>query len=465
MQAPAALCPLYVFVVSLLVRLSIRYQLLVPLLTLLLGVIGMSTWTALASAARARQQIDTQVNGIIATLQQSKFTINRRVLELMKGFSGADFYYTDPKNQWTTLPSSDVELPYDLLHTSDAGTLSRGQRVSVAGNTYLCSGVRLENAGGELYIFYPESLWRDALWEAVRPSLLFGVFGGLASIVLTFVLGQRLSGRILNLEKRTRLIAAGDFSPMPLPRRNDELRDLGQSINEMAQRLAQLQDTMRKTEQMRLLGQVSGGLAHQLRNGVTGARLAVQLHARDCATDAEPLQVALRQLGLVEMHLKRFLSLGRTGDFRPERCSLTKMVGEAVTLVQPQCKHAAIGMTWQPPPEELAVRGDAGQLSQVLLNVLTNAIEAAGPGGKVEVCARQDEQRRAVVQVRDSGPGPSADVAGRLFEPFVTGKPDGVGLGLAVARQVIAGHGGGLRWQRRDGWTCFEIDLPLESIT
>jgi signal transduction histidine kinase len=448
-------------------RLSIRYQLLVPLLTLLLGVIGMSTWTALASAARARQQIDTQVSGIIATLQRSKFTLNERVLQLMKGFSGADFYYTDPRKHWTTLPSTDIELPYELLHTSDAGTLSRGQRVNVAGTPYLCSGVRLENSGGELYIFYPESLWRDALWEAVRPSLILGVFGGLASVVLTFVLGQRLSGRILDLEKRTRLIAGGDFSPMPVPRRNDELRDLGQSINDMAQRLAQLQDTMRKTEQMRLLGQVSGGLAHQLRNGVAGARLAVQLHVRECAgrVDTEPLQVALRQLALVEMHLKQFLSLGRTGELRHERCSLTRMIGEAVSLVQPQCRHAGIQMNWKPTASDVAVRADPGQLGHVLLNVLTNAIEAAGPNGQVEVCLKSDGQCRAVVEVRDSGAGPGAQVAGRLFEPFVTGKPDGVGLGLAVASQVIEAHGGTIGWHRDNGWTCFKIVLPSESET
>src|SRR6185436_14855659 len=101
-----------------------------------------------------------------------------------------------------------------------------------------------------------------------------------------------------------------DFSPMLLPSLNDELLDLGRSVNEMAQRLAHFQETSRRTERLRLLGQVSGGLAHQLRNGVAGARLAVQLHAQDCpaGADHEALTVALRQLSLVEMHLKKFLN-------------------------------------------------------------------------------------------------------------------------------------------------------------
>ena len=138
--------------------------------------------------------------------------------------------------------------------------------------------------------------------------------------------------RIQELERRTRIIASGDFSPMPLPDRNDEFRDLGQSINDMAQQLAQLQETMEKTERLRLLGQVSGGLAHQLRNGVTGARLALQLHAREVNghADSEAIDVALRQLNLVEANLQRFLHLGKTDPQAQAPCSLAPLVDEAV---------------------------------------------------------------------------------------------------------------------------------------
>src|SRR5262249_37726656 len=153
-------------------------------------------------------------------------------------------------------------------------------RVFIDGEPYLCSGIQLRPPREDktLYIFYPEALWRDALLEAVRPSLLIGGGLGLAAVALAFVVGQRLTQRILELERRTRQIASGDFSPMPLPRRHDEIRDLTASVNDMAERLARLQEAMQRSERLRLLGQVSGGLAHQLRNGVQGARLAVQLH-------------------------------------------------------------------------------------------------------------------------------------------------------------------------------------------
>jgi nitrogen-specific signal transduction histidine kinase len=75
------------------------------------------------------------------------------------------------------------------------------------------------------------------------------------------------------------------------------------------------------------------------------------------------------------------------------------------------------------------------------------------------------KRQAAIIEVTDSGPGPPAEVAGRLFEPFVTGKPEGVGLGLAVARQVAEAHGGRITWQRESDRTCFRIELPLEQIS
>jgi signal transduction histidine kinase len=458
-------------------RWSIRSQLLVPPLTMLFGVAGISTWTAIASANQARRQIEKQVHDVARTLSESSFPLNRATLRQMRGLSGAEYVLIPGAGTRTDSFEGDgvaFEPPPDAV---GAGL---GPRVRVAGQNYLCSGLQLWRGEKSytLYILYPEARWRDALWEAVRPSLMLGGFVGLASVALAVGVGQRLSRRVRELERRTRLIAAGDFSPMPLPGRDDELRDLSRSVNEMAQQLARLQEAVQRAERLRLLGQVSGGLAHQLRNSVTGARLAVQLHARESApAGAEALDVALRQLTLMESHLKRFLDLGRAGSLRLEPCPLAELLGNVVALLRPRCRHAHIDLRWQPPNADCVVRADADQLGQLFLNVLGNAIEAAGPGGWVQVelqiadCRLQIENgqsaicnlQSAIVEVTDSGPGPPPEVAARLFEPFVTGKPEGVGLGLAVAWQVVEAHGGHIGWRRESDRTCFRIELPLEQ--
>jgi signal transduction histidine kinase len=469
-------------------RWRIRWQLLVPPLTLLAGVAGISLWLAVASAEQARRQIEERVRAVARNLaEETSYPLSENVLRQMKRLSGADYVLVPREGpRLGTLPG-DVDVPSDSGAGDDWQTLRLGPPVSVGGSLYRGSSVRLTRPprdGGTLYILYPEAQWRDARWEAMWPVLALGSLAGLASLGLAAGLGRGLSRRVGDLERRTRLIAAGDFSPMPLPARDDEIRDLARSVNEMAARLARLQDAIRRAERLRLLGQVSGGLAHQLRNGLAGARLALQQFARELPrpADTAALDVALRQLTLLETNLKRFLDLGRE-DHRREPCDLARLVSEAVELLRPQCRHAGIDLRWQPPALPLTICGDSGQLGQLVHNLLGNAVDAAGPGGWVKVemqnaeCRMQNGKPDAatspafcilhsafcILEVSDSGPGPGADVADRLFEPFVTGKPEGVGLGLAVARQVAEAHGGGISWSRASGHTCFRVELPAAA--
>jgi signal transduction histidine kinase len=440
---------------------SIRLQLLFPLVPLVLGLAATTAWTAWSAAEAAERQIRTNLDQIADTVRQVTFPRNAQTLRLMKGLSGAELLICDTQG----LPSTDEQgrplttlatLPRSLPKPS-ADETPRSVRIDDA--QYLCRSVPLQH--DLLYMFFPESALSEAIWRAVRPALLVGVAGGLAAVLLSAFFTQRMTARILELQRRTRQIAGGDFSPMPVRGSQDELRDLSQSINEMAQQLARYQETSRATERLRLLGQVSGGLAHQLRNGVAGVRLALQVHARETPAD-ESIGVALRQLALVEIYLRRFLDLGRTLEMKPEKIDLAELLRETVELLRPQCRHAGIELRHESCPAAEIV-ADVGQIRQVIFNVVSNAIEAAGPGGVVEVALHTDNDHR-VLEVFDSGPGVAPAVQSRLFEPFATGKPEGVGLGLAVSRQILAAHGGRIDWARTGDRTCFRIEIPDRPV-
>ena len=235
---------------------------------------------------------------------------------------------------------------------------------------------------------------------------------------------------------------------------------------------------IKRTERLTLLGQLSGGFAHHLRNDVTGARLAVQLHQRRCREiDQESLGVALRQLAITEEHLQRFLAAGQPQPLRPVACDLHDVIAALLPLVEPACRHRKVALEVRhcgPTPKneassEMATRdttrppatplwADPEQLRQLLLNLTLNAIEAAGPDGWVRLEWFGDATDWHV-RVLDSGTGPPPQLADRLFEAFATSKPEGVGLGLAVARQIAEAHGGQLAL-RPGGHTCFELTLP-----
>jgi signal transduction histidine kinase len=148
---------------------------------------------------------------------------------------------------------------------------------------------------------------------------------------------------------------------------------------------------------------------------------------------------------------------------------LAAVVEDVLPLVRPACEHAHIDLQFVRPAESRAVVGDSHTIGQLLINLLLNAIEAAsavrgtaanGSGGIVRMEIGREPDGRVVCRVSDSGPGPDAAVAARLGEPFVTDKPDGTGLGLAVVRQIAEEHGAELSWRRDGGLTQFTVAFP-----
>lgn len=458
-------------------RLSLRYRLLLPLTLLLVGDAGATAWAAITAANSAEQRLAGQLWGIARTLtaERSTFPLTKPILEQMRGLSGAEFLFQPPatrpgvpsESSFDVAPAPPADVPL-VTPAADGEDHTLGTPVTIRETEYRCLRIRVVHrpppwAGGDLYIFYPEALRQTAVRDATRPLILLGVVGGLIAVALAIAFGSRLVRRIRDLDARTRLIAAGDFRPMPVPASNDELRDLCNAVNDMARRLAAFQEELQRDERLRVLGQFSGGLAHQLRNAAAGARLAVELFlAENPAADPEPLQVALRQLARIESNLRQFLALGTPPVAVRTPCDLVQLIEQVVSFLKPQCQHARTTLTWTPPDKACVLTGDPTQLSHLLGNVIGNAVEAAGSGGTVEIGVHAGDGRMVIV-VSDTGSGPPPEIAERLFEPFVTGKDQGIGLGLAVAKQAAESHGGRISWERREGMTVFRIELPASG--
>jgi signal transduction histidine kinase len=237
----------------------------------------------------------------------------------------------------------------------------------------------------------------------------------------------------------------------------------------MAEKLGQYETEIRRTEQLQTLGKIGAGMAHQLRNAATGGRIAIELHQRECplGPSDESLQVALRQFRLMESFLQRFLALGKPTGGQRTRGSAVDLVAEVLDLLRPTAQHFGVRLESAESEEPLTLQGDQEALRQLLSNLVLNACEAAAEVGDVRPQVVIELARASdgfgVIRVYDTGPGPSAALQARLFEPFVSGKPSGTGLGLFAARQIAQAHGGDVSWQRRDGTTCFSFTFPLDQ--
>ena len=458
-------------------HLSLTQQLVLPVVGLVLAAVlanvGFSAWLAARRSAEATRAAQQQVAD---ALRASRVSLSVAVLDALHRLTGSHFLIWEESTcriGLSTLPPEEIEtVPGDAVAAAiraGSGTFG-GQRYRLG--TVRSEGVRPET----VLVLTPERSFIARTFDAVWPVLAVAA-GTLAVLVpLGLRTTGRLASRITAVERHVARIADGEFGHTLVaghdaPVSGDEISRLVDGVNHMSLQLGQLRSSLVAGERQRLLGQLAAGFAHELRNAVTGARLAIDLHRRRCpaGTGSTPpddsLTVAARQLDILEEEVRGLLALAKPPAQQtqpPEPISVDRLLTEVRDLTSPRCEHAGVRMTCELPTGlELSGRHDA--LRAALVNLALNGIDAAGRGGSVWLAARATGSQ-IILAVDDSGEGPAESVRDSMQEPFVTSKPEGIGLGLAVARAVAEEHGGGLAWERTQGRTRFAISLPAQTL-
>jgi nitrogen fixation/metabolism regulation signal transduction histidine kinase len=261
-------------------------------------------------------------------------------------------------------------------------------------------------------------------------------------------------------------VAAGDLETRLEPAGAREIRSLGASFNAMRERLAAARERLREAEREATWREVARRLAHEIRNPLTPMRLSLHRLERRLQTVAESDRAAVRDslaalLAEVE-HLNRladqFARYARLPEPQIESFDLAEVARQVVTLHEPEAVVVEIHA-----PDPLPVRGDRLLLSRALHNLLLNACEASPSGARVEVRAVH-EGAAAVVEVLDRGPGVPEELRERVFEPYVSSKRRGSGLGLSLVRDIAGQHGGTVVLEAREGGgTRARLALPASG--
>ncbi len=460
-------------------RWSLRYQILLPMVAVMLvTLVGVSTLNAYLSAQRAKAQIHKQLRDVAKTLSRATFPLTDVVLKQIHGLSGAEYIVTQQSGEVVASSQTGLVPPPLSQSPQSEEHLVLGKIVQMNKERYFHAAVTLPhqpdtNRSKLLHIFYPEESYRVTVWNAVLSPLLVGGVALLLVVVLSVFVSSRVTRPLGKLKTQVERIAEGEFQPMSLPQRNDEILDLGVSVNRMAEMLSDYEEEVRRNERLRTLGQLSGSMAHQLRNAVTGCRMALDLHVRKCEVKNETIDVALRQLVLMERYLKQFFSRG-DGAIKPHTpVNLVAVVEEVLALVRPNAEHIGVQLQFTPPENPLFINGDSDGLEQLVINLLQNGIEAAAIPrenenniqnvGSVTIQTELVAGDHVLLEIQDSGCGPEEELSASMFEPLVTGRVDGTGLGLSVAQEIAIQHQGEIRWERRNDTTHFIVEFSLLS--
>jgi len=228
-----------------------------------------------------------------------------------------------------------------------------------------------------------------------------------------------------------------------------------------------MEERTRQAEKLAAIGTLAAGLAHEIRNPLNGARLHVSFLERAIKKKAreedmlEATRVVADEITRLANLVTEFLDFARPKPLQLKPTSLFKLCEHALSMVLTQAAEASVHVTCDLPSADLDFAADQAKLTQVLLNLLRNAVEATsgGGGGSVVLRARRTP-RHVSLDVEDDGPGLQTPDA-PIFDAFFSTKEGGTGLGLAITHRIVTDHGGTIDVSSKTGKTTFRVILPL----
>jgi signal transduction histidine kinase len=331
--------------------------------------------------------------------------------------------------------------------------------------------------------------------QKLRWGLLIVAIGlPLGGLVIGYAVARSLRHSIYQLSVRIRDAAGrlnrelgsvtlqeeGDF-----PDLHRQMQTVTAEIERIVEQLQQREREVLRAEQLAAVGQVAAGVAHELRNPLTAVKMLVQTGLEGAAPTGllpEELCVIEHEVRRMEQCIRLFLDFARPPACERRRSNLLDVLQRALALIEGRARRQKVTITMDNAAGPMVLNIDPEQIHQVLVNLLLNALDALPHGGSLHLSISAEVQpatrahalaahldgdgvpSHLQVRIADTGPGIAPWIRERLFEPFVSSKEAGLGLGLSICKRLIEAHGGTICGHNgRNGGAVFTFTLPLEQ--
>ncbi len=241
-------------------------------------------------------------------------------------------------------------------------------------------------------------------------------------------------------------------------------RDAAASLERANQELRDSQEHLRHVDRLSALGEIAAGLAHEIQNplaGVKGALEIVSARVPSGSPEAEFADIGGKELARLETLVREFLTYARPHDPALRVTAVHALVEHVAALLRPEADKRRVTLLIREADAPVILSLDPEQMTQVIFNIVLNAIQASPPGGQVRV-RESREPGWGAIEVIDEGPGIAPEHVSRIFDPFFTTKPRGTGLGLAISQRIVIAHRGTIAAvPGSPSGTILRIRLPL----
>lgn len=450
--------------------LRLQHRIVIPFVIVVVIATTAAALAGLSIASRALQnRVRSQLSSAVTVVGRSDLALNPAVLQNVRALLGSDVVTLteDGHVVASTFDSNRqpvVEIVKSVVRTDNSST----PRVIGAdcGSPCFIAYRRVDNRPDHIVAIVAETWELEAATRSVARAMLLVA---LASAVVMVLVGQAVVRRVTApLEGLVHF--ARELSPEEVgkhaPVSEGEIGVLADAFNGMLDRLERAQAALVRSEKLALAGMFAARIAHDIRNPLSSIKLQTQLlrgGAEKGSEDHATLTAILHDVNQVESVIQDLVELARPGDFALQLGSVNAVLQEALEQLSAQFTHRKIVVHTKLAEGLPSVRLDHSRLRQAFLNVLVNASEAMTVGGDI-VVRSWAEGHSVHVEICDDGAGIDPEILEKVFDPFVSTKREGVGLGLVNAKAVLEGHGGEIRLApRAPRGTCAYLTLPYRT--
>lgn len=411
-------------------------------------------------------------NQLIGTIT-SGILIDEGLLQKIKGLTDTEIVITDKRG----------EVVASTYHSQATGHGSWVMERAIRDlNDILFSGNRddfqliklslkgiSEDVIGDMYILKENHLPQLIVKAYLALFALFFLITSISSVIVFMVL-KRLTSPIIKLKEGAERIGKGDFRYRIEARSGDELGELAEGFNRMAEnleRLQEIEERLNHSERLASIGRFAAALVHEINNPVGNIIGLAKLMKRDINDEGlrADLETIISNADRCGKIIKDLLIYSRQSPPKKERVSLEDLIKEVVNSSLKMLDSKRIEIVYDLEGALPHINADPLQISQVLHNIIQNSIQSIESEGMITVSAMRSGNEWVEVSVKDTGCGIDEEIKEKIFYPFFTTKKvgEGTGLGLAISYCIIQNHGGEISVESKKGeGSKFVIRLPLD---
>ncbi|MFO0937762.1 MAG: ATP-binding protein [Gemmataceae bacterium] len=293
--------------------------------------------------------------------------------------------------------------------------------------------------------------------------ILVGFVGPLAGLIAGFAIARRLSHRMAQLSVRIQAVQSHldlDVGDMTLERAQSladldhQLEHVVDRVRVVCQRLQEQERNLLRAEQLAAVGHLAAGVAHEVRNPLTGMKMLVESAIRPVGPTPltqQDLEMIRDEIARLERTIQGLLDFAKPHTIVRIPSDVRDVISRAAAFAAARAQHSGVAIQLKIGDRPQQAKIDPDQFASLLSNLIINALDASPRGATVEVECGRPTPKTIQISVKDRGPGIPDEMKDQLFSPFTTSKPAGTGLGLAIAQRVALDHHGTLTATNREG--------------